>query len=97
MVTKCGFLAGGWRRNTDLHSEKQTLIPDNKKKQLITLWPFSSTQIYVCGGFNGQECLQTCEYYCPKTNQWTMITPMSTLRSGIGVIAYAERVFAVST
>uniref|UniRef100_A0AAZ1XMU9 BACK domain-containing protein n=1 Tax=Oreochromis aureus TaxID=47969 RepID=A0AAZ1XMU9_OREAU len=53
------------------------------------------SRIYICGGFNGNECLQTAEYYNPETNQWTMISPMNSRRSGIGVIAYADHVFAV--
>lgn len=52
-------------------------------------------KIYICGGFNGNECLQTAEYFNPETNQWTMISPMNSRRSGIGVIAYADHVFAV--
>uniref|UniRef100_A0A3P9DF19 Kelch like family member 10 n=1 Tax=Maylandia zebra TaxID=106582 RepID=A0A3P9DF19_9CICH len=57
--------------------------------QLTTGW------IYICGGLNGNECLQTAEYYNPESNQWTMISPMNSRRSGIGVIAYADHVFAV--
>lgn len=56
-----------------------------------------SLQIYICGGFNGSECLSTAECYSPETNQWTMIATMDNRRSGIGVIAYANYIFAVST
>lgn len=59
--------------------------------------PCFSLQVYICGGFNGNECLQSAEYYNPETNQWTMITDMNSRRSGIGVIAYADHVYAVST
>lgn len=41
-------------------------------------------RVYICGGFDGQECLQTAEYYNPITNQWTMIQPMRSRRSGVG-------------
>uniref|UniRef100_A0A3Q4HFU4 Kelch like family member 10 n=1 Tax=Neolamprologus brichardi TaxID=32507 RepID=A0A3Q4HFU4_NEOBR len=57
--------------------------------------PLFCFQIYICGGFNGNECLQTAEYYNPESNQWTIISPMNSRRSGIGVIAYADHVFAV--
>ncbi|XP_014189885.2 kelch-like protein 10 [Haplochromis burtoni] len=53
------------------------------------------SRIYICGGFNGNECLQTAECYNPETDQWTMISPMNSRRRGIGVIAYADHVFAV--
>lgn len=55
-----------------------------------------STQVYICGGFNGNECLFTAEVYNTESNQWTVIAPMRSRRSGIGVIAYGEHVYAVS-
>ncbi|KAG9349273.1 hypothetical protein JZ751_027716 [Albula glossodonta] len=54
-----------------------------------------TSRVYICGGFNGQDCLFTAEFYSPKTNQWTEITPMSSRRSGLGVIAYGEEVYVV--
>lgn len=56
-----------------------------------------SLQIYVCGGFNGNDIIRDCEYYCPESDQWTSFTPMISVRSGMGVIAYANHVYAVST
>lgn len=53
-------------------------------------------QVYICGGFNGNECLFTAEVYNTESNQWTVIAPMRSRRSGIGVIAYGEHVYAVS-
>ena len=53
-------------------------------------------QIYICGGFSGTECLSSAESFNPETNQWTLIAPMSIRRSGVGVIAYADLVYAVS-
>lgn len=52
-------------------------------------------KIYICGGFNGQECLNTAEYYNPSTNHWTLITPMRNRRSGVGVIAYNGMIYAL--
>lgn len=52
--------------------------------------------MYICGGFNGNECLFTAEVYNSESNQWTVIAPMRSRRSGIGVIAYGEHVYAVS-
>ena len=45
-------------------------------------------RVYICGGFDGQECLQTAEYYNPITNQWTMIQPMRSRRRGVGSFGY---------
>ncbi|CAF1403894.1 unnamed protein product [Adineta ricciae] len=52
-------------------------------------------RIYICGGFNGQECMNSAEYFDPKTNQWTMIAPMRNRRSGVGVIAYHDCIYAL--
>lgn len=63
----------------------------------MTQWLSQSPQVYICGGFNGNECLTTCEYYNPETNEWTMVRPMHNRRSGNGVVAYADHIYAVST
>jgi len=57
---------------------------------------FCVCQIYICGGFTGVECLFSAETFNPETNQWTLIAPMSSRRSGVGVIAHADLVYAVS-
>ena len=57
---------------------------------------FCVCQTYICGGFTGNECLSSAESFNPETNQWTLIAPMSSRRSGVGVIAYADLVYAVS-
>lgn len=51
--------------------------------------------MYICGGFNGHECLSTAEAYDPFTNQWTLLEPMRNRRSGIGVIAYKDEIYAL--
>lgn len=56
----------------------------------------SPSQIYICGGFDGDESLQTGEFYDPETNQWTLIASMGTHRSGLGVVAYVGHIYAVS-
>lgn len=89
-----------WCRNISVYfaliQETWTLVETKKSAKLLNVPPVL-TQVYICGGFNGNECLQTCEYYSPETNQWTMITPMDNRRSGIGIIAHADHVYAVST
>uniref|UniRef100_A0A3B3T072 Kelch like family member 10 n=1 Tax=Paramormyrops kingsleyae TaxID=1676925 RepID=A0A3B3T072_9TELE len=52
-------------------------------------------KIYICGGFNGAECLATAECHDPITNRWSMIAPMRTPRHGVGVIAHHGRIYAV--
>ena len=54
-------------------------------------------QVYICGGFNGHECLSSAEVYAPSINQWTVIQGMRNRRSGIGAIALDGMVYAVGT
>ena len=39
--------------------------------------------------------MNSAEYFDPKINQWTMIAPMRHRRSGIGVIAYHNSIYAL--
>ena len=48
----------------------------------------------MMGGFNGQESLNSVEYYNPNTNQWTMVRPMKDRRSGVGVSAHRGQLYA---
>lgn len=49
-------------------------------------------KIYITGGFNGQECMNSGEVYDPETNQWTNLTAMRSRRSGVSCIAYHNKV-----
>ena len=53
-----------------------------------------SDKIYIMGGFNGQESLNSVEYYDPATNQWTMVRPMRDRRSGVGVATHRGVLYA---
>ena len=52
-------------------------------------------KIYICGGFNGTLCLDSVEFYEPKTNSWTLIRPMSKRRSGHGLVNYKSCLYVV--
>ena len=51
-------------------------------------------RIYIMGGFNGQESLNSVEYFDPVNNQWTMIRPMRDRRSGVGVASHRGVLYA---
>uniref|UniRef100_A0A1I8JRW1 BTB domain-containing protein n=1 Tax=Macrostomum lignano TaxID=282301 RepID=A0A1I8JRW1_9PLAT len=38
-------------------------------------------KIYVAGGYDGLHFLNTVEYYCPATNEWTLAASLNALRS----------------
>ncbi|CAH0714340.1 unnamed protein product, partial [Brenthis ino] len=52
-------------------------------------------KIYITGGFNGQECMNSVEVYDPDTNQWTNLAPMRSRRSGVSCIAYHNKIFVI--
>ncbi|RMC04965.1 hypothetical protein DUI87_18145 [Hirundo rustica rustica] len=52
-------------------------------------------KVYICGGFDGDQCLSSAEMFNPTRNQWFLIAPMSSRRSGVGVMAYGNQVYAV--
>ena len=55
----------------------------------------NSDRIYICGGFNGVNCMSSAEFYCGDTNQWTIIHPMGSQRSGCGVISFENYIYAI--
>jgi len=52
-------------------------------------------KIYIVGGFNGTEVLQSGEFYEPICNEWTIIAPMNRPRSGIQLVAHDKNLYAI--
>lgn len=52
-------------------------------------------QIYIVGGFNGQEVLSSAEVFDPDTKQWSFIRSMRSPRSGVSLIAYRDCLYAL--
>lgn len=79
-----------YRENHQINGNRLTGTP------FYILYVASFTgKVYICGGFNGHECLSTAESYDPFANQWTLLEPMRNRRSGIGVIAYKDEIYAL--
>lgn len=49
----------------------------------------------MAGGFNGMEVLQSVERYCPISNCWEYVDPMRSPRSGVGIIAHENYIYAL--
>lgn len=45
--------------------------------------------MYVIGGAESWNCLNTVERYNPENNTWTLIAPMNVARRGAGVAVHA--------
>lgn len=54
-------------------------------------------KIYITGGFDGMESLNSVEVYDPETNQWTLIARMRSYRSGCSCIAYNDHIYVIGT
>lgn len=52
-------------------------------------------KVYIVGGFNGQQCVNSAEFYDPSTREWTLIANMRSHRSGVSCTAYNEFVYAI--
>lgn len=61
----------------------------------ITVQHYCAGRIYITGGFNGQECMNTAETYNADTNEWTLIPPMQTRRSGVSCITYHNCLYVI--
>lgn len=45
--------------------------------------------MYVTGGAESWNCLNTVERYNPENNTWTLVAPMNVARRGAGVTVHA--------
>lgn len=47
--------------------------------------------MYVIGGAESWNCLNTVERFNPENNTWTLIAPMNVARRGAGVAVHAGK------
>jgi hypothetical protein len=52
-------------------------------------------RIYVVGGYDGQNELDTCEVYDPALDAWAGCPPLNAPRGGIGVTAIADTLYVI--
>uniref|UniRef100_A0A673GM56 Influenza virus NS1A-binding protein homolog B-like n=1 Tax=Sinocyclocheilus rhinocerous TaxID=307959 RepID=A0A673GM56_9TELE len=51
--------------------------------------------VYVIGGAESWNCLNSVERYNPANNTWTLVAPMNVARRGAGVVVYEGKLFVV--
>lgn len=61
----------------------------------MIIFSYTIDKIYITGGFDGHDCMNTAEVYDPATNQWTMITAMRSRRSGVSCISYHGCIYVI--
>lgn len=47
--------------------------------------------MYVMGGAESWNCLNSVERYNPENNTWTLVAPMNVARRGAGIAVHAGR------
>ncbi|MGH0166257.1 UNVERIFIED_CONTAM: hypothetical protein FKN15_053486 [Acipenser sinensis] len=57
-------------------------------------------RLYVIGGnhfrgTNDYDDVLSCEYYCPGTDQWTVIAPMLSGQSDVGVAVFKSKIYVI--
>ncbi|TNM88263.1 hypothetical protein fugu_006484 [Takifugu bimaculatus] len=51
--------------------------------------------MYVAGGAESWNCLNSVERYNPENNTWTLVAPMNVARRGAGIAVHAGKLFVV--
>lgn len=54
-----------------------------------------SSLLSFLGGFNGQECMNSAEFYDPTTNTWSPLPNMISRRSGVSCVAHKGYIYVV--
>lgn len=55
----------------------------------------STGKIYIAGGFNGTQVLESAECYNPTTDEWTLIGRMNSPRSGVKMVAFRTHIYVI--
>jgi len=68
----------------DLRSNQWTQVANMNGRRLQFGIAVLDNLLYVVGGRDGLKTLNTVECFDPKRKVWTMMSPMSTRRHGLG-------------
>ena len=61
----------------------------------IIITSVSLGKLYIAGGFDGHACLFSAEQYDPVADQWTLLQPMTTSRSGVSMTVCEDKLYAI--
>ncbi|KAK6016774.1 kelch repeat protein [Ostertagia ostertagi] len=53
-------------------------------------------KIYVCGGYDGAQFLNSVECFDPVTMRWSPVTPMNIKRSRVSLVSNANSIYAIA-
>jgi len=66
-------------------NEKWNFVASMNTKRSRMALVTCMSRLYAFGGYDGQSNLNSCEFYCPDTNQWTLISAMMAHEGVVGV------------
>ena len=52
-------------------------------------------QIFVCGGWNGSESLNSVEKYSIETDTWQFVSPMNNSRGCFAIVTLGKHLYAI--
>lgn len=52
-------------------------------------------KLYVCGGYDGSNFLNSVEVYDPRNNKWRKVAPMNVKRNNVSLAANDGKLLAV--
>ena len=52
-------------------------------------------QIFVCGGWNGRESLNSVEKYSIETDTWRFVSPMNNSRGRFAIVTLGKHLYAI--
>ncbi|GCC36633.1 hypothetical protein chiPu_0015128 [Chiloscyllium punctatum] len=81
------------RTQYDPETNKWTFVAPMKMCRIgagVAVW---NGLLYVIGGFDGKNRLNSVECYRPEKDEWSLISPMGSPRSGAGVVALNNYIY----
>ncbi|KAK3559672.1 hypothetical protein QTP86_013919, partial [Hemibagrus guttatus] len=76
------------------YTNQWSLTPSMHEQRSDASTTTLNVKIYICGVFNGNECLLTADCFDFHHDQWMLIKPMRMCQSGVGVAVLNNQVFA---
>jgi N-acetylneuraminic acid mutarotase len=73
----------------DPDSDSWMALPPMSTKRDYLAASVANGKLYIVGGFNGSERLDTAEQFDPKTKKWTEVVSMTVHRDGLAAISLA--------
>eukprot|EP00301_Raphidiophrys_heterophryoidea_P028105 c9985_g1_i1.p1 GENE.c9985_g1_i1~~c9985_g1_i1.p1 ORF type:complete len:614 (-),score=96.15 c9985_g1_i1:356-2197(-) len=79
----------------DSKSTDWKLLPEMSTSRNRCAATAANGKMYVLGGYNGRNCLSSCEAFDPQLHTWTKVTSMPSKRDGCSAAAVDGKVYVI--